>query len=159
MQREAVFIVVGWIVVVALVALAVRDVALRARVHRLERTVAAVQGWAEQQLRDVRSDLTALEEPRDTLTTPAPATSAPKPSDEDGDPTLFFAAALPMFAPRLTTLHPPAPLADPDVSSSEPVADEAACLPVGPDDKTPPRRGRVAVLAPACRGSEGGGSS
>src|SRR5512132_1646806 len=56
MEREAVFVVVGRIVIVALVALAVRDVALRARVHRLERAVAAVQTWAEPQLRAVRSE-------------------------------------------------------------------------------------------------------
>ena len=159
MQREAVFVVVGLVVAVPLVALAVRDARLRARVHRLERTVAAVQDWAEQQLRAIRSDLTALEQPRDTLTTPEPAMTAPKPSDEDGDPTLFLDANPLRFAPRLTTLHPPAPLADPDLIGSDDMTKEAAHLPLGPHDKTPPRPGRAAALFSAFRGSEEGGSA
>ena len=159
MQREAVFVVVGLVVAVALVALAVRDARLRARVHRLERTVAAVQDWADQQLRAVRSDLTALEQPRDTLTTPAPALPAAKPSDEDGEPTLFLDVLPPQLAPRFTTLRSPAPLADPDVPGAEDRTGESACLPLGPDDKTPPRRGRAAALFSAFRGSEDGGSA
>ncbi len=156
---EAVFVVVGLVVVVALVALAVRDAQLRARVHRLERTVGALQDWAEQQIRALRSDLTALEERRDTLTTPAPAVPAPKPSDEDGDPTLFLDGTPLKFALRLTTLHPPAPLADPDVISSDDMPKDAAHLPLGPDDKTPPRLGRAAALFSAFRRSEEGGSA
>jgi hypothetical protein len=41
----------------------------------------------------------------------------------------------------------------------EDVADEAARPRLGPDEKTPPRRGRAAVLVPAYREPEEGGAA
>jgi hypothetical protein len=52
-----------------------------------------------------------------------------------------------------------APLAHPDLIGSEDIADEAAPLHLGPDDKTPPRRGRAAVLVRAFQGPNEGGAA
>jgi hypothetical protein len=52
-----------------------------------------------------------------------------------------------------------APLAHPDLIGSEDIADEAAPLRLGPEDKTPPRHGRAAVLMRAFQGPEEGGSA
>ena len=46
------------------------------------------------------------------------------------------------------------PLAHPDLIGSEDIADEAALLRLGPEDKTPPRHGRAAVLVRAFQGPE-----
>jgi hypothetical protein len=50
-------------------------------------------------------------------------------------------------------MRPPAPLDDPDLIGSEDIADEVARSNLGPDDKTPPRRGRTAMLVPVYRDS------
>jgi hypothetical protein len=54
-------------------------------------------------------------------------------------------------------MRPPAllaPLAHPDLIGSEDHADEAARTRLGPDEQTPPRRGRAALLVPAFLASE-----
>ncbi len=62
MRQEASFVVVvGRDAIVALVPLAVRDVALRTRVHRLERAMAAVQKWAEPQPASVGANVPSLQ--------------------------------------------------------------------------------------------------
>ena len=150
----------------------------------LSHSLVAVHGWAEREFGAVRSefvgaqvsaaDLTPTptltpsptpspsptlkedpEDQRDTLTTPAP-----KPGDEDGDETTFFAASPPVYARRSGLIRPPAPLAHADLIGSEDIADEAAYPRLGPDEKTPPRHGRVAKLATATQAQdpkEGGG--
>jgi hypothetical protein len=52
-----------------------------------------------------------------------------------------------------------APLAHPDLIGSEDIADEAASLRLGPEDKTPPRRGRAAVLLRVFKGPEERGTA
>jgi hypothetical protein len=52
-----------------------------------------------------------------------------------------------------------APLAHPDLIGSEDIADEAAPMRLGPEDKTPPRHGRAAVLVRAFQGPEEGGAA
>jgi hypothetical protein len=54
---------------------------------------------------------------------------------------------------------PPAPLAHTDLIGSEDIADEAARARLGPDELTPPRRGRAAVLVPTYREPEEGGAA
>jgi hypothetical protein len=93
------------------------------------------------------------EEQRDTLAMAAPGTPAPKPADEEGEATTFFAMEPPMYAARSSLMRPPAPLDDPDLIGSEDIADEVARSNLGPDDKTPPRRGRTAMLVPVYRDS------
>jgi hypothetical protein len=156
----------------------------------LSRTIAAVQGWAEQQFRAVRGELSiscgngstaqvvarrtqtplasaesppdADEDPeqqRDTVAMQAPAATGPTPSDEDGDATTFFGPDPPMYAGRVEPLRPPAPfepLAHADLIGSEDIFDEVAPLHLGPDEKTPPRRGRAAMAIPVFRGPEEG---
>lgn len=98
------------------------------------------------------------EEKRDTLTMPdpEPAPHTPKPSDEDGDATAFFDPNQVPATRRVPLIRPPAPLAHPDLIGSEDIPEEAASPGLGPEDQTPPRRGRSALLVPAFRGPEQG---
>jgi hypothetical protein len=163
--------------VAALVLLAVWGHRLRARVLRRERaaaelarTVATVQGWATRELSALRDEFTVArvdasaeaalarppesgleddpEDRRDTVAMPAPAA---KPSNDDGDETTVLEREPPMYAARSPLMRPPAPLADPDLTGSEDAAEEAALSPLDPDETTPPRRGRSAVLVRAFR--------
>jgi hypothetical protein len=61
--------------------------------------------------------------------------------------------------PRILGSSTHAPLAHPDLIGSEDIADEAAPLRLGPEDKTPPRHGRAAVLMRAFQGPEEGGAA
>ena len=56
-------------------------------------------------------------------------------------------------------MRPPAPLAHPDLIGSEDIADEAAPARLGPDELTPPRRGRAAMLVSTHREPQEGGSA
>ena len=90
------------------------------------------------------------EEQRDTDTMPAPGTPTAEPSDEDA--TSIFDREPPLYAERFLTMRPPAPrppLAHPDLIGCEDIADEAARAHLDPEEQTPPRRGRSAVLVPA----------
>jgi hypothetical protein len=138
----------------------------------LSRTVAKVQGWAEQQLRAVRGEFSVArvndsadrvrdlrvqleEDPeatRDTIATPDLG-------DDDTAVTRVFDAEPPIFALRPTVMRPPAPLAYPDLIGAEDIAEEAAHPHLGPDEKTPPRRGRAAMLVATCPESEKGGAA
>jgi hypothetical protein len=94
------------------------------------------------------------DEPRDTLAMLAPA-SPRWSSHEDGEATTLFDPNPPTYA-RLPPISPPAPLADPDLIGSEDIAEEAARLHLGPDEPTPPRRGRAALFLPAYEASKAG---
>jgi hypothetical protein len=88
----------------------------------------------------------AADEQRDTVAMPAP-----KPSNDDGEATSVLDPDPPMYAPRSAPMRPPAllaPLAHPDLIGSEDHADEAARSRLGPDEQTPPRRGRASLLVP-----------
>ena len=173
MEREVGVVVVGALM---LVVLAVHVARLRARVKRLERKAtpaevharlaaaeqgqtrlafevqtqsrlaAAAQAQGVTELRLLRDEFTtARDEPRDTVAMPAP-----RPSN-DGEAKAGFDPDPPMYAPRLVPMRPPAllaPLAHPDLIGSEDVADEAARSRLGPDEQTPPRRGRASLLVP-----------
>jgi hypothetical protein len=146
----------------------------------LSRTVGTVQGWATRELRALRDEFTVArvdasaeevlarlttqraaaptllsesgledEGPRDTVAMPAPVA---KPGNDDGDATTFLDRVPPMYAKRSPLMRPPAPLAHSDLIGSEDAAEEAALSPLDPDELTPPRRGRSAVLVPAFRG-------
>jgi hypothetical protein len=52
-----------------------------------------------------------------------------------------------------------APLAHPDLIGYEDIADEAARPRLGPDEVTPPRRGRAAVLVPIFQSGDEGGAA
>lgn len=207
---QAVFVVVGLVVLGALVAFAVRDGRLRARVRRVEReggelsrSVATVQGWAARELKALRGQVTAihanqtagqlgdghaskrapssaappmLEEDRPTLEMVAvPLEAAPSEDEETHvsrrSQSIFDDDDLPMFAPlpeppppmrwsrRAAPMLPPAPLAHPDLIGSEDIADEAAPARLGPNEQTPPRRGRASVLVPSYREPEEGGAA
>jgi hypothetical protein len=162
------------VVEVALFAGLSREVLrLRARGHRtsrdvaeLSRTVGTVQGWAAQELQALRSELAArvpeddAEEQRDTVAMPAPTTPT-APLGDDDDATSVFDREPPLYALRFPTMRSPAlrePLAHPDLIGCEDIADEADPTHLGPDERTPPRRGRSAVLVPAFRGPEQGGA-
>ena len=98
------------------------------------------------------------EEPRDTVATPAPVTPTAEPGDEDA--TSIFDREPPLYAARHRTMRPPAPrepLAHPDLIGCEDIADETDHPYLAPDETTPPRRGRAALLVPAFRGPEQGG--
>jgi hypothetical protein len=176
----------------ALVLLAVWVVRLRAWGRRTARevmdlsvTVAAVQGWAAQELRALRSEFTVQrvdasaakvlarpetrraaspaatpqleedpDEQRDTVAMSAPVA---KPGDDD-DETTFF-EPVPLYAscsPLIRAPAPREPLAHPDLIGCEDIADEANSPHLGPDETTPPRHGRAALLVPAFRGPEQG---
>jgi hypothetical protein len=151
---------VGLVVLGALFAFAVQVERLRARVLRhergraeLARTVATVQGWAAQELRALRDEFTVErvaaeagleddpEDRRDTVAMPAPTA---KPGNDDGDETTFLERAPPMYATRSPLIRPPAPLDQADLSGSDDVPSH-----LDPEEKTPPRRGRSALLLPA----------
>ena len=185
MQREAGFVVVVVVaVLVAIVGLVVHLARLRERVRRLERkatpaevmsrlaaaelgqtrlafemqTQARLAGAAQVQrvteLRALRDEFTtARDEPRDTVAMPAP-----RPSN-DGEAKAGFDPDPPMYAPRLVPIRPPAllaPLAHPDLIGSEDHGGEAARTRLGPDEQTPPRRGRAALLVPVFQDSKEG---
>jgi hypothetical protein len=81
------------------------------------------------------------------LSTHAPASAPP-------------VVAAPRFPPTLVSMKAQrAPLAHPNLIGSEDIADEAAPLHLGPDDKTPPRHGRAAVLVRAFQGPNEGGAA
>jgi hypothetical protein len=90
------------------------------------------------------------DEQRDTtvMRAPTPASPARRSSHDDGNPPTVLALNPPMYA-RVRLTSSPAPLADPDLIGAEDIAEEAARSPLGPDEQTPPRRGRSAMLMPA----------
>ena len=62
-----------------------------------------------------------------------------------------------MYAQRSRLIRPPAPrepLSHPDLIGSEDAAEETANSHLGPEEPTPPRRGRAALLVPAFRTPE-----
>lgn len=162
---------------------------VRARVHRLEResadlsrALAAVKAWAAKELTSIRGELAVsrvnesaarikahraekraaaasppeaddAEGQRDTVEMSAPATLAAA-LDDDDEATRVLDPRPPTCARRAT-----APLAHPDLIGSEDIADEVAFVHLGPEDKTPPRRGRAAVLVPAFHGPEEGSAA
>ncbi len=74
-----------------------------------------------------------------------------RPLDDDSDATTVFDAEPPRYAARSVALRPPpllAPLAHPDLSGSEDLADEATRPSLGPEEPTPPRGMRAAPLRP-----------
>jgi len=134
--------------------------------QELSRTIATVQGWAEQQFRAVRGEFTVArvnDSAAEIVTrraqkrlasaappaesNPAPATTGSEPGNEDGEPTIFLERDLPIYAPRSLLIRPPAPLAHPDLIGSEDIVEEAALPHLGPEEKTPPR-GCSAMLLP-----------
>jgi len=157
---------------------------LERRQGEFSHSVIKVQGWAEQQLHAVRSEFTVArvndsaarvlelrahkrvasaaplllpeedpEEKRDTI-----SMLAPKPSDEEGEATTFFKPEPPLYARRSALMRPPAPLSHPDLIGSEDVPEEAAQMQLGPEEKTPPRHGRAAMLLAEYSVSEEGGA-
>jgi hypothetical protein len=112
-----------------------------------------VQGWAAKELRALRDEFTPervaaeagledeTEDRRDTVAMPAPAA---KPGNDDGDETTFLERVPPMYAKRSPLIRPPAPLDHADLNGSDDVPS-----PLDPDEKTPPRHGRSALLLPA----------
>jgi hypothetical protein len=116
-----------------------------------------------------------LEEDRPTLEMVAAPVEAEPLEDEKTHVaartvSIFDADDPPMYAPRpeppaprrprrTETIRPPAPLAHPDLIGSEDIADEATRARLGPDELTPPRRGRAAVLVPSYREPEEGGAA
>ena len=98
------------------------------------------------------------------LSTHAPAGTAPPVAVPRFPPTLVSmkaqgtAPASPT-PPQIMGSSPRAPLAHPDLIGSEDIADEVAPLRLGPEDKTPPRHGRAAVLVRAFQGPEEGGAA
>ncbi len=93
----------------------------------------------------------AADEQRDTVAMPAPVSPAPKPSNDDGEATSILHPDPPIYAPRSEPMRRPAlpaPLAHPDLIGSEDIAEEAARSRLGPEELTPPRRGRASVLVP-----------
>jgi hypothetical protein len=98
------------------------------------------------------------------LSTHAPAGTAPPVAVPRFPPTLVSmkaqgAAPVSPIPPQIMGSSTRAPLAHPDLIGSEDIADEAARLRLGPEDKTPPRHGRSAVLVRAFQGPEEGGSA
>jgi hypothetical protein len=98
------------------------------------------------------------------LSTHAPAGSAPAVAVPRFPATLVSMKAQgatpgSSAVPLIMDAPPRAPLAHADLIGSEDIADEAARPRLGPEDKTPPRRGRAAVLVPAFRGPEEGGAA
>ena len=86
-----------------------------------------------------------------------PATPAPKLRDDDGETTAVLNP--PRYAARERVESPRARLAHPDLIGSEDIAEEAARPPLGPEDQTPPRRGRTAILLEVYKGTEEGSAS
>ena len=169
-------------------ALAAHLVWVRARVHRLEResvdlsrALAAVKAWAAKELTSIRGELavsrvneSAARIKAHRAEKRAAAASPPEADDADGQrdtlemsaPATLAAALDDDEATRVLDPRPPtcvrratAPLAYRDLIGSEDVADEVAFVHLGPEDKTPPRRGRAAVLVPAFHGPEEGSAA
>ena len=95
---------------------------------------------------ELRDAADAADVQRDTVAMPAP-----KPSNDDGEATSVLDPDPPMYAPRSAPMRPPAllaPLAHPDLIGSEDHGGEAARSRLGPDEQTPPRRGRASLLVP-----------
>ena len=188
---QAIALVVVVLVLLLAQAILMRRVArIRSRVGRFERdhgelsrTVATVQGWAEQQFRAVRGEFTvarvndSADRVRDLRAQKRPVAAAtptqpeedpeatrdtiatPDLGDDDNAVTRVFDSEPPIFALRPTVMRPPAPLAYPDLIGAEDIAEEAAHPHLGPDEKTPPRRGRAAILVAAYPESEKGGAA
>jgi hypothetical protein len=169
-------VVVLVILLVAQAILTLRVARIRSRVGRVERAhgevsraVATVQGWAEQQLRAVRGEFTvarvndSADRVLELRARKRPASAAPPaPWEEDLEATRDTIATpdlCPIYALRPTVMRPPAPLAYPDLIGAEDIAEEAAQLHLGPDEKTPPRRGRAAMLVATYPESEEGGAA
>ncbi len=174
MPREAGFVVV--VVVVALVVLAIHVARLRERVRRLERkaTPAEVQArLAAAELGQTRltfevqtqsrlaagaqaQSVTELRALRDELATVRVAESAmaigarraAKRAEADAADEQRDTVAMPAPTSPASTPVRPAPLADPGLIGAEDLADEAARSRLGPDELTPPRRGRATMLVP-----------
>jgi hypothetical protein len=136
---------------------ALRDELTTARVEKSATAIGARRAEKRAEAAASPSEATEEpEEPRDTVAMPAP-----KPSN-DGDATTVFDLDPPVYAPRLAPMRPPAllaPLAHPDLIGSEDHADEAARSRLGPEELTPPRRGRASVLVPAFQGPGEGGAA
>jgi hypothetical protein len=188
--QAIVFIIVFLVLLLAQAVLLLRVARIRSRVGRVERehgelsrTVAKVQGWAEQQLRAVRGEFTvarvndSADRVRDLRAHRRPVAAAPSAppeedpeatrdtiatpdlGDDDNAVTRVFDSEPPIFALRPTVMRPPAPLAYPDLIGAEDIADEAVHPHLGPDEKTPPRRGRAAMLVASYPESEKGGAA
>jgi hypothetical protein len=137
--------------------LSARERRLGSRVDELSRSIAEVHLWTAQQLRGLRGEAAVVrvnESAAEALArqarTPAPVTPLLELADDDGEPTnvLDPDPDPPMYA-RLSSMLPPPPLAHPDFIGCEDIADEAARPRLGPDEKTPPRRGRAPMLLAA----------
>jgi hypothetical protein len=101
------------------------------------------------------------QEERDTVAMPAPSPSGlrPKPGDDQGEATTVLGAEPPIYA-RVAPQRPQlAALAHADLIGSEDIADEAGPRRLGPEDKTPPRRGRASMLLPVFHETEEGGAA
>ncbi len=132
---------------------ALRDELATARVEQSATAIGARRA-------DKRAEAEAADEQRDTMAMPAPASSASsasKPGNDDGEATRILDPGPPIYPPRSAPMRPQAllaPLADPDLIGSEDIADEAGRSRLGPDELTPPRRGRAAVLVPVFHAPE-----
>jgi hypothetical protein len=165
-------VVVLVILLVAQAILTLRVARIRSRVGRVERAhgevsraVATVQGWAEQQLRAVRGELTvarvndSADRVLELRARKHQAFTEPEEDLEATRDTIATPDLCPIYALRPTVMRPPAPLAYPDLIGAEDIAEEAAQLHLGPDEKTPPRRGRAAMLVATYPESEEGGAA
>ena len=154
---QAIVLVVVFGVLLLLLAQAIlllRVERLRTRVGRVERqqgelsrAVAQVQGWAEQQFRAVRGEFNVARV-NDSADRVRERRARERP-----------VSAAPIYALRPTVMLPPAPLAYPDLIGVEDIAEEAAHPRLGPEEKTPPRRGRAAMLVATRPESEKGGAA
>lgn len=170
-------VLVGLVGLGVLVVLAVRGERLRERVRRLERdgaelsrTLAAVQGWAAKEIGAVRGEFTvarvnasaadvlarSADRTKRRVASAAPSSPVLK-LDEEGEATNVI--DLPVYARQETMRPPAAPLAHPDLIGCEDIADEAARQRLGPEDKTPPRRGRASMVVPLSVGPKEGGAA
>lgn len=153
-MQAIVLVVVLVVLLLAQATLTLIVTRLRSRVGRVERqqgelsrAVATVRGWAEQQFRAVRGELNvarvndSADRVRDLRARERPISAAP------------------IYALRPTVMRPPAPLAYPDLIGAEDIAEEAAHPRLGPDEKTPPRRGREALRVATSPESEKGGAT
>ena len=175
-MQAIVVVVVLVVLLLAQVILTLRVARIRSRVGRAERAqgelsraVGTVQGWAEQQFRAVRGEFTvarvndSADRVLELRARKRPASAAPPaPWEEDLEATRDTIAEpdpCPIYALRPTVMRPPAPLAYPDLIGAEDIAEEAAHPHLGPDEKTPPRRGRAAILVATYPESEEGGAA
>lgn len=150
----------------------------------LSRTIATLQSRTDTELSTLRGQLAAIhvnqtaEQIGARLAHKRTQPAASPPMLEEDRPTLEMVPSYPddapseddatHVAPRPTRLfkkppiyaaRPLEPLAHPDLIGHEDIADEAARSRLGPEEKTPPRRGRAAVLVPAYREPSGGGAA